>query len=79
VLKYKKSLKIPMPIIYNYNFNDYELATYGNKYHEFVYEDKIFLDGIDGFHFIGANRGGQDAWEYFKKNKIHKKNQTKML
>ena len=50
VLKYKKSLKIPMPVIYNHNFNDYELATYGNKYHEFVYEDKNFLDGIDGFH-----------------------------
>lgn len=66
LLRYSNRVGIPMPLVYNHNYDNYELGTYGGLYPHHVYLDKGIMGSLHGFHFIGANRGKHPAWEFYK-------------
>lgn len=71
-LSYENSVGIPMPLVYNHNFRARELGTYQGRYSNEPYLDDYFMSSLDGFHFIGVNRGFHPAWDFYKKKKLRK-------
>lgn len=65
-LTYPQRIGIPMPLVYNHNFKDSRLGTYGGIYSNKL--DAYLMSSLDGIHFIGANRGYHPTWEFYKRH-----------
>lgn len=65
-LSYPNRVGIPMPVVYNDNFGSRALGTYQELYPNSPFLDAHLMSQLEGYHFIGANRGPHPAWKLYK-------------